>query len=588
MLHVQKQLPCTANLYARKEYELAFDGIITSAIATELSNTITLGKIEKIYQPTGEDLLIQIHTREGNLKLLASCGSQSARICLTEDKYSNPITPPNFCMLLRKHIQGGRITEIRQKGSERIIELDIEAQTELGFTTSKRLIVEIMGKHSNIILVDIESGKIIDAIKRISIDVNRYRQLLPGVIYVYPPEQDKTPFKTASMEDFVNSDGATLSEKLLMSRISGISPAIARELLSAVNPASRLAEITESAESGSFKPSIYFDNDNTPIEFHIAELSEYSDLRKEDFDSLSRCIEYYYQHRASTNIIKQKSVPLHKIVKSALDKALLKKKRLSEDLLKAENSDKYRLYGELLTANIHLIKPGALAVEVINYYDGTNVTIPLSEKLSGAKNAQNYFKKYSKARTAVKEKAIQLEDVEADIMYLHSVLQGLEAANTEVELDQIKEELVETGYIRYRGKPGQKRKKTKQAPLEYRLADGHHVFVGRNNKENDQLTTKTASRTDIWLHTKDIPGSHVILVTEPGEALEDISSDTIYEAASIAAYHSKGKDSDNVPVDYTLVKYVKKPSGAKPGMVIFTHNSTVYVTPKLPGSTAKD
>ncbi|ASS38445.1 Rqc2 family fibronectin-binding protein [Mogibacterium pumilum] len=562
---------------------MAFDGIITSAIATELSNTITLGKIEKIYQPTGENLLIQIHTRKGNVKLLASCGSQSARICLTEDKYNNPMQPPNFCMLLRKHIQGGRITEVRQQGSERIIELDIEAQTELGFTTSKRLIVEIMGKHSNIILIDIESGKIIDAIKRISIDVNRYRQLLPGVIYVYPPEQNKTPFKLASSEDFTNSEGVTLSEKLIMNRISGISPAIARELLSADEPAARLKEIAESAETGSFTPLVYFDENDTPREFHIAELSECCELKREEFDSLSRCIEFYYQHRESTNIIKQKSVPLHKIVKSALDKALLKKKRLSEDLLRAENSDKYRLYGELLTANIHLIQSGARSVEVLNYYDGTSVTIPLSGKLSGAKNAQQYFKKYSKARTAVKEKAVQLEEVEADITYLDSVMQSLEAASTEVELDQIKEELVETGYIRYRSKPGQKRKKQKQAPLEYRLSDGHYVFVGRNNKENDQLTTKTASRSDIWFHTKDIPGSHVILVTETGEALKDISADTIYEAASIAAYHSKGKDSDNVPVDYTLVKYVKKPSGAKPGMVIFTHNSTVYVTPKLPG-----
>ena len=410
---------------------MAFDGIITSAIATELSSTITLGKIEKIYQPTGEDLLIQIHTREGNVKLLASCGSQSARICLTEDKYSNPMQPPNFCMLMRKHIQGGRITAIRQQDSERIIEIDIEAQTELGFTTSKRLIVEIMGKHSNIILIDIESGKIIDSIKRISIDVNRYRQLLPGVIYVYPPKQDKMLFKSASEKDFVNSEGVVLSEKLIMNRISGISPAIARELLSSKEPAARLAEIAESAETGSFTPTIYFDEDDTPREFHITDLSEYRGLRQETFDSLSSCIEFYYQHRASTNIIKQKSVPLHKIVKSALGKALLKKKRLSEDLLKAENSDKYRLYGELLTANIHLIQSGARSVEVVNYYDGSNITIPLSEKLSGAKNAQQYFKKYSKARTAIKEKAVQLEEVEADITYLDSVMQSLEAASTE-------------------------------------------------------------------------------------------------------------------------------------------------------------
>lgn len=565
-----------------KEYELAFDGIITSAMATELANDITLGKIEKIYQPGGEDLLIQIHTRAGNVKLLASCGSQSARICLTESKYSNPMQLPNFCMLLRKHIQSGRITEVRQKGAERIVEIDIEAQTELGFTTSKRLIVEIMGKHSNIVLVDIDTGKIIDAIKRISIDINRYRQLLPGVTYVYPPAQDKTPYNEVTTADFTDSEGTVLSERLIMSRISGISPAIARELIAAVDPAERLREISEAAVSGSAAPVVYFNDDDTPREFHITELSEYEGLRKQTFSSLSSCVEFFYQHRAGTNIIKQKSVPLHKIAKSALDKALLKKKRLSEDLLRAEDSDKYRLYGELLTANLHLIKPGARSVEVVNYYDDSDITIPISEKLSGSKNAQHYFKKYSKARTALKEKAVQLEEVDSDITYLESVLQSIESAATENELEQIKDELIETGYIRFRTKPGYKRKHRKQVPPEFTLSDGHHVFVGRNNKENDQLTTKTASRTDVWFHTKDIPGSHVILVTEAGETLDDIPAETIYEAASIAAYHSKGKDSDNVPVDFTLIKYVKKPSGAKPGMVIFTHNATVYVKPQLP------
>lgn len=560
---------------------MAFDGIITAAIAAELSKKLTLGKIEKIYQPGNEDILLHIHTKEGNVRLYASCGSQSARISLTEAKYQNPVKPPNFCMLLRKHIQGGRITEIRQYRTERIVEIDIEAQTELGFTASKRLIVEIMGKHSNIMLVDIASGKIIDAIKRISIDVNRYRQLLPGVIYIYPPLQDKVPFTAAGAESFVNSEGNILDEKLIMSRISGISPAIARELQYSSNPSARLKEIIDCTISGKYTPKIYFTVNGTPKEFHIADLKEYEGLETKCFDSLSACMEYYYKHRASTNIIKQKSAPLRKTVKAALDKALLKKKRLAEDLLKAEDSDKYRLYGELITANIHLISPGAKFVKVTNYYDGKEITIPLSEKVSGAKNAQQYFKKYAKAKTAVKEKAVQLADVNNDIAYLESVILNIDNAGTEYELDQIKEELVEAGFIRFRAKPGLKRKKPKFIPLEYTLKDGHKVLVGRNNKENDHLTIKTANRRDLWFHTKDIPGSHVILVTN-GEPVEAISSNTIYEVAELAAYHSKGVNGDNIPVDYTLVKYVKKPNGAKPGMVIFTHNSTVYVHPKLP------
>lgn len=571
----------------RKGIDLAFDGIITSAIAAELSTRLTLGKIEKIYQPGNEELLIQIHTKEGNIKLFASCGSQSARICLTEAKYQNPVQPPNFCMLLRKHIQSGRIIGIHQHERERIIELDIEAQTELGFTTSKRLIVEIMGKHSNIVLVDIYTGKIIDAIKRISIDVNRYRQLLPGVVYVYPPAQDKVPFNMVSPKDFVNQEGNILSEKLIMSRISGISPAIARELLASISPAERLQDIVKSADTGEGIPRIYFTEDLVPKEFHITDLLEYKTLKCMRFETLSECLEYFYQHRESTNIIKQKSVPLHKTVKAALDKALLKKKRLSEDLLRAEDSDRYRLYGELLTANLHLVKPGAKAVNVTNYYDGEEITIPLSEKFSGAKNAQHFFKKYAKAKTAIKEKALQLEDVANDITYLESVFLNIESADSEQELDQIKEELVETGYIRFRAKPGIRRKKPKFSPLEFTLKSGHKVLVGRNNKENDQLTLKTASRNDLWFHTKDIPGSHVILLTE-GCPVESLAAETIYEAASITAYHSKGKSGDNIPVDYTLVKYVKKPSGAKPGMVIFTHNSTVYVTPKLPNQHKTD
>lgn len=570
---------------------MAFDGIITYAVAKELKERITLGKIEKVYQPGSEDLLVHIHTSRGNVRLFISCNSQAARVCLTGGSYTNPDQPPTFCMLLRKHLQGGRITDVRQKDAERIIEIDIEAQNELGFSVCRRLIIEIMSKHSNIVLIDIESGRIIDAIKRISIDVNRYRQLLPGVTYQYPPAQDRLPFTEVDAETALPHD-----ERAIMSRIGGISPAISREMLAhcytvndasvvSVVPAGRLCEIVGSVADGSMAPRVYIDGEGTPREFHITGLTEYADLETRYFDTVSECVDFFYSNREASNLVRQKSMPLLKSVQASLSKALLKKKKLSEDLLNAENSDKYRLYGELLTANLHLVRPGDRKVTVTNYYDGSDITIPLDEKISASANAQKYFKRYSKARTAIHEKQAQLEDNEGDIVYLESVIQSIEAADNVPLLDSIRDELEQTGYVRRRQKASQrKRKNQKPEPYSYTLSDGTRVLVGRNNTENDWLTMKNASKTDIWMHTKDIPGSHVIVKLEDGRSLSDLSADLIYEAASIAAYHSKASGSDNVPVDYVPVRYVKKPNGSKPGMVIFTHNQTVYVTPKLPES----
>ena len=581
---------------------MAYDGIITYAITKELAERITLGKIEKVYQPGSEELLIHIHTRSGNVRLFISCNSQSARVCLTTGTYVNPDQPPTFCMLLRKHLQGGRITEVRQRGSERIIEIDIEAQNELGFSVSRRLIVEIMAKHSNIVLIDIESGKIIDSIKRISIDVNRYRQLLPGIIYQYPPAQDKIPFRDVTSDLELPED-----DKALMGWVGGISPAISRELIagccdrhdarsrSAV-PARRLLEILESIDNGTSVPRVYIDRSDdrargseapgrngTPREFHVTDLSEYEDLERVDFATISECVEYFFSNRETSNLVRQKSMPLLKSAQASLSKALLKKKKLSEDLLNAENSEKYRLYGELLTANIHAVRPGARKVTVTNYYDGSLIDIPLDEKIGASANAQRYFKKYSKARTAIHEKQAQLQDNEKDITYLESVIQNIEAADSVPLLESIRDELESTGYVKRRAKAAQrKRKPSRPEPVRYRLSDGTQVLVGRNNIENDWLTMKYASKTDVWMHTKDIPGSHVIVRMEDGRTVSDLPADLIYEAASIAAFHSKAAGSSNVPVDYVPVRYVKKPNGAKPGMVIFTHNQTVYVDPKLP------
>ena len=555
---------------------MAYDGIITYAEAKELRERIVPGKIEKVYQPGPEDLLVHIHTQRGNVRLFVSCNSQSARVCLTEGSYTNPDQPPTFCMLLRKHLQGGRITDVRQKDAERIMEIDIEAQNELGFSVCRRLIVEIMSKHSNIVLVDLETGKIIDAIKRISIDVNRYRQLLPGVIYKYPPAQDKMPFNEVTAESELPRD-----DRALMARVAGISPAISREI--AEDPGRRLSEILASVEDGSARARVYIDEKGTPREFHITGLSEFEGLECRFFDTLSECVDFYYSNREQSNLVRQKSQPLLKSVQASLSKALLKKKKLSEDLLAAENSDKYRLYGELLTANLHLIKPGDRKVTVTNYYDGSEITIPLDEKTSASANSQRYFKKYSKARTAIHEKQAQLEDNEKDIQYLESVIQNIEAADNVPLLDSIRDELEQTGYVRRRQKAAQRKKKgTGPEPLKYTLSDGTQVLVGRNNIENDWLTMKFASKTDVWMHTKDIPGSHVIVRLDDGRNVNDLPAELIYEAASIAAYHSKAGSGDNVPVDYVPVRYVKKPNGSKPGMVIFTHNQTVYVKPQLP------
>lgn len=569
---------------------MAYDGIITYAAAKELKERIVPGKIEKIYQPGPEDLLVHIHTQRGNVRLFISCNSSSARVCLTGGSYTNPEQPPTFCMLLRKHLQGGRITDVRQKDAERIIEIDIEAQNELGFSVCRRLIVEIMSKHSNIVMVDIESGKIIDAIKRISIDVNRYRQLLPGMIYKYPPAQDKLPFSEVDADTLLPHD-----DRALMARVAGISPSISREMLAgcytshdssvmSVVPARRLVDIISSIDDSSARPRVYVDDEGTPREFHITDLSEFEELETLLFDTVSECVDYYFSNRVASNMVRQKSMPLLKSVQASLSKALLKKKKLSEDLLNAENSEKYRLYGELLTANLHLVKPGDRRVRVMNYYDGSVIEIPLDEKISASANAQKFFKKYSKARTAIHEKQAQLEDNEQDIRYLESVVQNIEAADSVPLLDAIRDELEQTGYVRRRQKASQRKKKNRRPePLRYTLSDGTTALVGRNNIENDWLTMKYAAKTDVWMHTKDIPGSHVILRLEDGRSVSDLPAELIYEAASIAAYHSKAAGSDNVPVDYVPVRYVKKPNGSKPGMVIFTHNQTVYVTPKIPG-----
>lgn len=473
----------------------------------------------------------------------------------------------------------------------------------MGFSVNKKLIVEIMGKHSNIILTDIASNKIIDSIKRVSIDVNRFRQLLPGHIYIYPPTQGKISYYEITekqIESFIEKNTENNS-KSLMSNIQGISPIIAEEIIQRANLQKQekldsvsvlsesdtkphiyaheifyiLNEMVKKIDDDAPSPRVYLSVDGTPFDFHLFPLRVLSGYYREIvFNDISKAISYYYSNKNASNRVKQKSADLIKAATNSLDKLYLKKQRLSEDLLKAEKADIFRLYGELITANLHLIEHGLTEVELFNYYNNENIIIPLDARYTPIQNSQRYYKKYSKSKTAVMEKNKQLEETNSDIAYLESVLDYINKAETIEEIEELRLELIEGGYLRKR-KNSYKSPRSKPEPLKYTTSDGFKVLVGRNNKENDMLTFKIASGKDIWFHTKDIPGSHVILITEG----KGVTETAIFEAASLAAYYSKGRDSENVPVDYTLVRHVKKPNGAKPGMVIFTNNKTVYVNP---------
>ena len=578
---------------------MAFDGIVTTAVVHDLQNQIVGGRIERIYQPSIDEIILQIRNGKDKHRLFISSNPSHAGLYLLEEKDTNPPNPPAFCMLLRKHMQSARIRAVRQVDSERIVEIDTDAVNELGFAVNHRLTVEIMGKHSNIILIDLASGKIIDAIKRLSIDVNRYRQTLPGSSYLRPPAHGKIPYFDLSREQFrkaMESQNSASLEKALVSAIQGISPVFASELLYrsdiyGSDPDDRqidrlydeLTAAVRSAADGSGTAYVYLDPaSGAPYEFHALKMTILEDrfLCKET-GSISSACSLYFEGRTSSNRMRQKSSDIRQVISRSLDKLLLKKQRLNEDLLKAEDSEKYRLYGELLTAALHNVIEGRQYAEVENYYDGTILKIPLDPRYSAAKNAQRYFKKYSKSKTAVIEKHKQLEETAREIDYLESVLIFVGEASTSEDLDDIRTELAENGYMKKRHLNGRP-KKQKLHPFRYTLSTGLTVMAGRNNIENDQLTFKSASAGDIWMHTKDIPGSHIIVFTE-GRTL---TAEEIYEAASIAAFHSKAKQSENVPVDYVNARYVKKPNGSRPGYVIFTHNRTVYVNPKLPESTS--
>ena len=573
---------------------MAFDTLVVKKIVLELSDKITLGRIDKVYQPEKDELLLIIRTKTENLRLVLSASSNNPRIHFTDKSKENPLSAPMFCMLLRKHIQGGRIINIAQPEYERIIVIDIESHNELGDLTVKHLITEITGRNSNIILCD-ENYRIIDSAKHIDFLQSTVRQILPGGQYVFPPKQDKIPILSSDIQnvclDFSN-DGKKC-ESVIMDAVSGISPLTAREIVYGIlkTNAYTSGEISDDKRQAiqsavrnfnqnlHFAPCIIFDNSEKPIDFSATAISQYGENCKTAFlGSMSEVIEKFYSARDRRERIAQKSASLTKLLKNNIERCAKKLSILQKTLNDAKDKEKYKIYGDLVTANIYKISKGDRCVTVENYYVPENpaIEIALKETLTPSENAQRYYKLYSKLKNAEIEVKKQIKSTLSELEYFESTLSLTENFEQEADINAVKTELADLGYIK-RQKNCKKQKTLQAKPLHFVSSDGFDIYVGKNNTQNDYLSLRFANSSDLWFHTKQIHGSHTVIKLGVNKEVPD---STILEAAQLAAYYSKARESSQVPVDYTIIKNVKKPNGAKPGMVIYDNYNTIYVTPK--------
>ncbi|CEE01337.1 MULTISPECIES: Rqc2 family fibronectin-binding protein [Bacillaceae] len=558
---------------------MSFDGLFTYVMTHELASVLNGGRILKIHQPFLNEIVLTVRARGKNEKLLLSAHPSYARVQLTEEEYENPATPPLFCMLLRKHLEGHIIEDIYQKEMDRIIIFKIKGRNEIGDLSYKHLIIEIMGRHSNIILIDADKEVILDSIKHISYAVNRYRAILPGQPYIWPPAQGKlNPFlcKEEDILKQIDFNSGKL-DKQLVNQFSGISPLFAKEVVHRAGLANRITvpkefiALMKKVQKREILPTMITGNQK---EYFYMFPLEHIPGEKKSFPTLSKLLDAYYFGKAQRDRVKQISGDIEKRIKNEIDKNKGKLEKLQETMEEAENSSIYQLYGELLTAHMYAVQKGMEQITVENYYDENKpVDIPLNPNKTPSENAQMYFQKYQKSKKAIIHVQEQMEKAKEELLYLENILQQLESAAPK-DIEEIKEELAEQGYIRLRQKKTVKKQKTQPELEKYEAADGTSILVGKNNKQNDYLTMKLAHKEDIWLHTKDIPGSHVVIRSG------NPSEETIEQAAVLAAYFSKARASSRVPVDCTKVKYVRKPNGAKPGFVIYDHQQTIFVTPK--------
>ena len=574
---------------------MALDGIFLRHIKKEIEEQALGARVNQIYQPNRDELVVVLRTYAGTKKLLLSSRANSPRVNFCVSTPENPAQPPMFCMLLRKRLGGGKLVGVRQLGCDRVLFLDFSCINELGDAEELTIVCEIMGMYSNLIVINRDTGVILDAIKRVDLTVSSRRFVLPNIKYELPDAQDKLNLLEHSPEEIVQAAHGLPAEmplsKALMSVIQGISPIVARELeyrvaegatnrLSGVlrdRLLSVLADFRAVAESCDQTPCIVYREDGRPMDFSffpITQYGGYADVKPTA--GYSATVDEFYEERDARERMRVKSHSLQKLLGNLIDRTARKINKQQSELSQCGNREQLRICGDLLHANLYRIERGAAFAEVENFYDenGGTVRIKLNPAVSPAANAQKYYKDYQKAKTAETVLAGQIEKGRAELSYLESVADSVERAESERELSQIREELTQQGYLR-RPK-GKVQKQATLPPREFQSSDGFTILVGRNNAQNDRLTLKTAAKTDVWLHTKDIHGSHVIIRAEG----KPVSDTAILEAARLAAYHSKARSSTNVPVDYTLVKNVSKPAGAKPGMVIYVKNKTVYVSPQ--------
>ncbi len=563
---------------------MAFDAGMLAACVNELKNNIIGARVDKIYQPGREELVFVLRPegRRENLKLLVSAGANTPRINLTTLSLQNPSVPPMFTQLLRKHLQSARITSVEQLGFERACRISFEARDDLSFKTTKHLICEIMGKYSNIIFCD-ENMKIISAIKIVDLSTSQKRQVLPGMMYEMPPSQDKIDPLQENENDFKNYFSSRDGElsKLITARYMGISALVAREIClrsKQSNLWSAFSNVVSTVKNAEFKPTLVKDENGTPKEYCFIDILQYgSEFSKEYPESFGALIDAYFDERERNDRIKQKAADLFKLIENSIARIEKKNSLQQQDLLECSEKEIFKRYGDLITSNIYALKRGMRQAVLVDYYDPEmkEVSVPLDYRLDPASNAQKYYKKYNKLKKAEVELKKQLAISADELVYLSSVLESFNRADGELEINEIRRELYESGYgSRMKNYTQVKQQQTK--PLEFRTTNGYKVLCGKNNTQNERLTFKLASKGDYWFHAKNMPGSHVVMFCD---GMEEPPALDFTEAATIAATHSKAADKAAVDVDYSLVKNIKKPAGAKPGFVIYHTNYSATVVP---------
>ena len=577
---------------------MPLDALCLSGLVSELRSAIVGGKIDKIHQPGRDEVILALRTPTmGNIKLLLSANPSHPRAQLTQISRENPDVPPMFCMLLRKHLTGGRILEITQPPLERAVDIRLETLDELGDRTERRLVLECMGRHSNLILLDAQ-GRITDCLRRVDADMSARRQVLPGMFYRLPPTQEKqdpTALDRQGLEALLNTaPEEAQADKWLLDTFGGLSPLVCRELahqaggatdvrLNVLGKSGRkalldgLETLLSDAKAGRFAPTMLL-KEERPSDFTFFPVEQYGSLVTcRPYPSFSEMLDRFYEQRENLERVKQKGQDLIRSVTNARDRVRRKIALQEQELLATLDRDRLRELGDIITSNFYAMERGMTVLHTMDFYDpeGKEIDIKLDPLLTPQQNAAKYYKDYNKAKTAEEMLTLQLDKGRKELDYLNSVLENIKLAEGERDLQEIRQELTDTGYLRRASKAKSREKRVSSKPMEFRSTSGLRISVGKNNTQNDLLTCKQAYKSDIWFHTQKIHGSHVILWTEGGQP--DLQS--LNEAACLAAWFSQAREGGKVPVDYTPVKFVKKPAGARPGMVVYTTYETAWVTP---------